>query len=507
MGVLLDQKELKTFGELMNSWIKKLQSSRRVVDVADQLGWMYDGEKVVGFACSPTVYYTDGRTRDDVRPNREFANTAKMYEPKGSLDEWKNVAAFLAQQNSPALTAVLAASFGAPLLKFMGLQGGTVSLVSSASGVGKSSALKCSQAVWGNPIHAVNSVDDTPKSVIKKLTFLNNLPAYWDELRGRRTVDDFAMFVFQLSQGKDRSRLDSSATLRDTQSWETMMVVASNESIFDAMARKSSGSDAGVVRVFEMIMETTPESDKSPAELTIMFEKLAHNYGHAGRVYAHHIATNLDAIRERVQKMFVALAKTMEPQERFWYGIVSVLIVGASEAAKCGLVSIDIPTLHAFLIQNIMRLRERSFDATHTVGGHDETLARYMQEKGDNTLLIDTFPTPKSNTMHYVPEIISPPRSNKLSIVIARDSGTMRFNKGEFLRWCDANHISAYGATKRLLDGYGGKEIRCQLGIGTKYQQPSTRCIQIPFKLGCSASPVGSPDSSSSTSPADSPAS
>ena len=491
-GVLMHGKELNAFGDLMSSWIKTLQNSKRVSEVTEQLGWIYVGEQIGGFACSPTVYYADGRTRNDVRPSREFTTLAKLYEPKGSLDEWKKVANFLANQNSPALTAVLAAAFAAPLLRFVGLHGGIMSLVSSASGVGKSSALKCSQAVWGNPSRAVNSVDDTPKSVAKKLGFLNNLPAYWDELRGKRTVEDFTQLAFQVTQGKERSRLDSSANLREIQTWETLLVVASNESIFEAMAAKTTGSDAGMVRTFEMLMEHPPATEKSPADLTILFEGVSDNYGHAGRVYAHHLAQHHAEIRQRVQTTFAAISKTMGPQERFWYGIAAVLLVGASEAARCNLVQINTKTLAAFLLRNIDRLRGRTVETGDIYSSNDEVLAAFMRERGDSLLIVDKFPSRTTTANHYLPEIVAPPRQNKVSIWVSRDEKKMRFSVADFYGFCNDKGIPSYGAVARIRKIAGSKDVRCQLAIGTRYEQPRTRCIEIPI-----ADSLASPEESS----------
>src|SRR5690606_19622681 len=138
---------------LMTTWLGQLQAARRVADVTEQLGWLVEktdtGEQINGFSLGPTTYYSDGRSRDDVKAAREFANIARFYEPKGGLDAWKKVAGFISEQGIPAFTATLAAGFGTPLLRFTGLSGGILSIVSTASGVGKSSALKCSQAVWG----------------------------------------------------------------------------------------------------------------------------------------------------------------------------------------------------------------------------------------------------------------------------------------------------------------------------------------------------------------------
>ncbi len=522
-GVVLRAKEIQPFGELMASWLKKLQSARRVADVSEQLGWIQTGESVSGFACSPTVYHTDGRVRNDVRPSREFASLAKLYEPRGDLDQWRKVAKFVADQNNPSLTAVLAASFGAPLLKFVGIQGGILSLVSTASGVGKSSVLKLSQAVWGSPVHAMNSVDDTPKSVAKKLGFLNNLPAYWDELRGKQTVDGFCTLAFQITQGREKSRLDSGANLRDAQTWETMLVVASNESIFEAMARRTTGSDAGMVRTFELELTEVPKTDKTSAEVTLLFEGLGQHYGHAGRIYAQYLATHVDEVNKMVKDTYLKLAGEMESAERFWFGMMTILIVGAALAKKLDLVDIDIRKLHGYLVWNLDRLRGRTTTMAqeHTL---QEVLADYLRDRGSSTLIIDKFydiadppsggvdgktvSKPRQRDMgrppkDYIPSISESPKSGKAQVVIATAQQKVRFATRDFTHWLNAREIPAYGMLDKLESELKAQRLRTVLGLRTTYAGPRIWAMEIDLNEVGSWNPGDNRDSSPAIEPAD----
>lgn len=478
-GVTFKGKEAKDFGDLMASWIEQMQAARRVVEVTEQLGWLITDDEVTGFSCGESTFYSDGRTRKDVRAAREFANLAKFYEPRGSAASWKEVASFLTEQDNPAFTATLAAAFGAPLLRFTGMSGGILSIASTASGVGKSSALKCSQAVWGSPTHGVNAVDDTVKSVARKLGFLNNLPAYWDELRGKQTVEGFLTLAFQITQGKEKSRLDSSATLRDTNTWETMLVVASNESIFEAMARRAGGSDAGAVRVYEIIVDPF-DMDRNRAEVALLFEQLHHNYGHAGRDYAQYLATHAKGVEAEVKDMFKKLAHAvhMQPQERFWVAIMASLLVGAQIANRINLTTINIQTLTRFLIANLNRLRTRTVDSLASMDAN-EILASFLQSYQDRALIVDEFPAPKTRSAAYLPQIILSPKGGKLTYSLATKQRKVRFSVQEFFRWCDHKELPAYSLSQRFKDELDAKVVRVRLGLGTSYELPQQRCYEI----------------------------
>lgn len=480
-GITFKGKESKEFNDLMVTWMEQLQAARRVVDVTEQLGWLHDKEEgVTGFACGQSTFYSDGRSRKDVRAAREFANLARFYEPKGAAESWKQVAGFLTEQDNPAFTAILAASFGAPLLKFTGHAGGILSIVSTASGVGKSSALKCSQAVWGSPTHGINAVDDTVKSVARKLGFLNNLPAYWDELRGKQTVEGFLTLAYQITQGKERSRLDSSATLRDTNTWETMLIVASNESIFEAMARHGGGSDSGVVRCFEIVVEPF-SMDRNRAEVALLFEQLNSNYGHAGHLYAAYLAQHSKEVEKAVKDMYLKLSHrvNMQPQERFWVSIMAVLLVGAQICSKLELAKINITTLAQFLIANLHRLRSRSVESM-TAMSAPEILAAFLQSYQDKALIVDAYPAPKTRASAYLPQIIgSGPRSGKLVYTLSVKERKARFSVQEFFRWCDFKGLPAYSLSQKLKEELGAKVVRVRLGLGTSFELPQQRCYEI----------------------------
>lgn len=507
MGVFLKDKETKSFSDLMATWLSKLQAARRVADVTEQLGWLRDGEKTIGFSCGPTTFYSDGRTRNDVRAAREFHAVSKFYEPRGSIEPWKRVASFIAQQNNPAFTAILSASFGAPLLKFTGISGGVLSIWSTASGVGKSSALKCSQAVWGSPTHGINAVDDTPKSVARKLGFLNNLPAYWDELRGRKTVDEFVTLAFQITQGKEKTRLDSAATLRDIATWETLLVVASNDSVMEAMGRNSGGSDAGVVRTYEMYLEPFA-TDRNRAEITLLFEQLNQNYGHAGRLYAQYLATHASEVEARVQDVFkkLATAGRMEAQERFWFAIMGALVVGAEVATKLGLVQIDQKRLLKYLFFNLNRMRGRSAE-TLSLNEPTELLAAFMQAYGDRCLIVDSFPHPRQKSATYLPQVIGVPRGDRVAYQVSNSEKKIRFPWNEMARWLEARNMSSGTVMVKMRRDLNATEMRGRMALGTKWELPPQKLIEIVLDGPAAAAiMLNSPGLAPEDRPADTPA-
>lgn len=480
-GVAFKGKEANAFKELMVTWLKTLQDAKHVAEVTEQLGWIVKDKVYEGFSAGPTTFYADGRVRNDVRTAKEFVAVAKYYDAHGDLESWKKVAAFIATQNNPAFTALVASAFAAPILHFTGVSGGILSIVSRESGVGKSSALKLSQSVWGSPTHGINAIDDTPKSVARKLGFLHNLPAYWDELRGHNTIEEFLTLAFQVTQGKEKTRLDQSASLREIHTWETMLIVASNDSIFDAMGSFAIGSDAGVARTFEIIVEPF-NSPASRAEVGLLFESLHMNYGHAGRVYAQYLATHAELVRAKVQTMRVKLGESVieRQAERFWLAMMASMIVGAQIAKELKLIDIDIRTMASYLVQNMTRLRGRSAESMQSSDPR-EILATYIQQHQDKALTVDKFPAPRQNTTSYLPEIIGgAPKSAKIIVHISKSEKLVRFARSDFVRWLHSRSIPESILTTMLIE-LKGREMQGMLGIGTSYEIPARqRLVEIP---------------------------
>lgn len=506
-GVVLRNSETTAFVDLMATWLQKLQEASKVDDVTEKLGWIYsedeeDKGQIIGFSLPSVSFYANKPPRKGVRVGRDFQAVGRLYEPHGTLDKWRTAATFLAEQNNPAFTAVLASAFASPLLGFTGEKGGIISLVSSDSGVGKTSAMRCAQAVWGHPVSAMNSVDDTRLSVARKATFINNLPTYWDEVRGN--MEEFTVLAFQLSQGREKARLDSSAALRELGSWETLLVAASNESIFDAMGRYAGDTDAGMARCFELTVEPF-DTELSRADISLMFGELKDNYGHAGVEYAKFLAENSEWARGRVQHYLVELTNKLNTRasERLWVATVASLMAGAEAAAKAGLVSIDRQRLLPYLVQNLMALRARSTD---TMSGTSpaELLAAYMRDMQAETMIVKRLPRGRQNATNFTPEVISAPKHESLRVIVGRDDGLVRSTAADMDAWLRRRGVSK----DRLLAAAkaGGLHIhkrRCALILGLdKYTSPRVMTYEWPADLadaiqGGSERPDDTSDSSS----------
>lgn len=483
-GAPLLESETRHFKALMATWLGELQKARQVEDTTSQLGWTHtSGESriITGFATAGVTYMSDGKEHQGVQILGTHETLIKAYRPKGKLPPWQEVAAFLAEQNNPALTTILASAFASPLLRFTGVPGGILAVVSQESARGKTSALRCAQAVWGSPTVGMNSVDDTRLSVASKLGFLNNLPAYWDELRGEETMHNFLTLAFQISQGKEKTRLDSSAKMRHINSWETMLIAASNESIFDHMGTHSAGSDAGIARAFE-VKAGALKTDKSPADIQVLFSSLQDNYGSAGQVYAKYLAENHKKLRVAVETTLQQVGEKVNqrPAERFWVSMVAVLIVGAKVASDLRLVHIDLPTLTEYLFTNIRRLRIRAKDSM--IGTTpQELLTSYLQRHQTQGLIVKEFKK-AGNSEEVV--VRSPPQGGRLTYELGEEErpqgSRVRVLKTDFVTWLrESQKISFNSMKHRFESDMGLVQTKAIIGCGTRWSLPRATLLEM----------------------------
>jgi hypothetical protein len=195
----------------------------------------------------------------------------------------------------------------------------------------------------------------------------------------------------------------------------------------------------------------------------------------------------------------------MQPQERFWYGIITMLLVGAATAKKIGLVDFDLRTLKDFLLENLEHMRSRTSTSSEQ-NSLTELLSSYLRDRGDRTLVLDTFPGPmgaRGRPKEYLPEIISSPRSDRVHVVLATKDKKVRFSTNDF---------HAYAASKgktgdwpRLLrDELGGNINRTILGAGTRYASPRCFACELDTATWADASShERTPGSSTSEQPED----
>lgn len=488
-GAILTAGEKQHWTDLMATWLQKIQEENAILDTVDQLGWIEredsrGNRKIFGFSSGGVAFFNDGTVkRGAVAANHKHKGIASYYTPIGDLGKWRCVSDFFLQQGHMHIVTMIASAFAGPLIKFTGQSGAIMSLVSSGTSAGKSLSLETAASVWGDPKLGTMTLNDTPTSIKNKIAYLKNITAYWDEVRGNeRVLHEFIQIAFQVTQGKDRERADRLARTVVAQKWHTLLVCTSNDSIFDLAASETGVSDAGVYRIFELLVneDEKPSYDASVASLVA---ELQNNFGSAGKQYAEYLAKNVEKVRGLVAEYREKIERRFDsaPAERFWIATMASIIVGAVIAKRLGLCDFDLRALWEYLSQKFIELRGR---VIHNKNSSDpkELLVAYMMENQAERLVVDKLKIGRGGQYH--PIIIGNiGHIRRVTYQIGKDQNILRVVKQDFVRWLYKTRNFRLSGTlrDRFVKDCKMTEVRCVLGAATPFA--TSRAVCLDFSL------------------------
>jgi hypothetical protein len=380
--------QISVFKEFMTAWLRKMTDIKDSVSIElTGLGWGKRGGKSA-FVAGPTVYTADGKEYDFYAPDPA---QMRNYKPKGDPTVWQTTAAAIAKDPRQAAVTTLLTAFAAPLVNFTGVKGLTFSLYSAESGTGKSSILRVAQSVWGHPTLGMAMVDDTQLSVVNRIGFLNTLPAYWDELRASDTFSTFVKMIFTLGQGRERARLTSAIKQQATGSWDTLVTLASNERIADHVDQYIKSTDAGRVRLFEVVLPPLPKPD---AAISRAISRLETNYGHAGIIYGKYLAAHRGEAEKIIHDIQDALRKKVSTaaSERYWVAFVASILAAATLVERCGLLTVNRGLLTKYLLAQV-KIQQGGVEDNYStpVMAAFDSIAKFIDAHRNRMLLVEDF--------------------------------------------------------------------------------------------------------------------
>lgn len=481
-GMLLKDKAGVTLREFLVSWIRKLQDSKNAVVSSTPFGWAVDHGKVEGFTYAGKVW-GDNTSRSASAPDPVLT---AQYTPKGSLEPWLAAAEIITGQRRPELDAILAASFGAPLVRFTGQPGAMLSAYSSESGIGKTTTMRVAQAVWGDPIKAMQSLSDTPNSVLKKIGDIKALPLFWDELKTEQDTNRFAVLSFQLTQGKEKSRLNADVSYRDPGTWQTMLVSASNDSLVDPITKVTKSTTAGLYRLFEYAVPPGKNGQVEQGVVSRAVGLLNDNFGHAGLIYAQFLGANHERIEREVAAIQDAIVKGVNAgnDERFWIVVITTVLAGAKYANELGLTKINVKELKKFLLGVLFSMRKEVVAAPNdmkNVMSVSNILAQFINAmRARNTLFTNKIHTGQGKPAKGAIQIkLDTSRLDAVYVQIGLEDRLMRVSSTYFSQWLTDHQYSRYAVVKALKDEFNVKNINGKLGSGTERAAPMEYLLEI----------------------------
>lgn len=472
-GMTLPKLHAPQLQEFLLSWVTKLQQMKDAVVASSPFGWLVVGGKIDGFAYAGRVWGVNG-DKPSASPSPALT---QVYSPRGDVKPWMDMSKVITDAQRPPLDAILASAFAAPLVRFTGMDGLMLSAYSSGSGKGKSTALATAMAVWGSPKRSKQGLDDTINFVSNKVGQLNNLPIYWDEIKGKEATDRFVTLAFRIADGKDKSRMGADTQLRVSGTWQTLLLSCSNDSLLDTIIRQTKTTTAGLYRVFEFLVPpaVTP-STYSAGAVTRMTAELNDNYGQIGLQYAQFLGRNHAQIARDVAKLQDDLIRECNAlqDERYWIASMTVLLMGARYANELGWTAINEQAFKEFLLDTLDAMREERENSMTdlTAGGAvSSVLQQYLNmQRARNTIVTDHVWMHRGRCPSGHVQIKAPTdRLDAVYVHVGIDDRVIRISSLHFRQWCQDRGLSPHIILTSLKEVFGAVEGPGRIASGTPF--------------------------------------
>lgn len=458
------------------SWVNDLQSRSIADDARTQFGWTKD---MKSFILGENEYMVD-RTGIN-HPSSATAQFFPAFEPKGTLEGWKEVAAFYNQRGLEFHQFMIGAGFGSVLMEFLpNINAAMLHIYSEDSGFGKTTLKYAMASIWGNYEELVLTKDDTRNFTMNRAEVYKNLPICIDEVTNMKpeALSDIAMTV---TGGKQRGRLSSSVN-RERQRgdrWSTLFVTSANASFIEKISKIKNAPQAEAQRVLEKRVQKFHAADKMQTD---EFNKLlAENYGHAGPIFVKYVLENIEEVRATLFKVQSTADKAFEldHQNRFWSAFVAVSLTGALIAKKLGLINYNSKLLFEEARQLIKENRESVKIISKDVF---ETLNDYINENWNNILKIKSTEDRRSKeTGESLDSLISPTAQPRIRMVARYETDVKKlFLVPKPLKhWCIDQQINYSAFQEDLINMMGGEQKKIRLGKGTHMNMPAVSVLVI----------------------------
>lgn len=473
--------------DFLMSWMKTLRDARDGVIETVPFGWVTsktDTDDILGFAYAGKVFTPNG-DKPAGQPDPELQ---RQYSPTGSIAYWSAAAELINSQGRPDLDCILASAFAAPLIKFTGESGAVIGAYSLESGIGKTTALKVAQAVWGDSQRGLQGLDDTENALFAKIGQLRSLPVYYDEIKTTKQSEKLVSILFNMSRGKEKSRQRANTSLRETQTWETILTYASNESMMDPVVQGTRTTPAGILRLFEFKVAPAADGPSDRPTVSRLVSRLTNHFGNAGLAYAEYLGKNfraVDAIIGKTQQKFDREWGAAN-EERFWIATITSLYIGAKIANTLALTKFDTQALIEFLHRELIRMRAEKAGAQNNMEKQINVitlLGSFLAEKRHQRTLITNRTwisrgKPPKNTITIKSDVT---RLQVLDAQISVEDQILRFTSTSLGEWLAHKNIPRYSFVEMLKARLGAKALVGRMGSGTPVASPTEHLFEIQF--------------------------
>ena len=460
----------------MTTWVNELQATSVADEARRQFGWTDDS--YTSFVVGNQEIFEDSIKANP--PSTPTVGLFHAFEPKGTLQEWIDMANFYDRDGFELHQYIVASAFGSPLMALSPVACSGFHVHSKESGLGKTTAMFVGASVWGNPEELVLDKNDTQNSRMLRGEVYHNLPLYIDEMTNAKG-DDLSDMVYQLTGGKQRNRMTGGGANTERargKPWSLQAVTTGNTSIIEKISMYKNGPKAEAQRM----LETKAVKLFKEAGTKSITDAHARNavsiYGHAGTVYIQYVMKNLEEVkklRDSVQAKIDEVAG-LTAENRFWSAGAANNLTGVLVAKKIGLVNYDTNKLFKYVIK---LLRENLNSVADMGSSAADTLNDYIHEHWGSILKIKSSDDLRKNQGNGMDDLVIPELDPKVRLVGRYETDLKRayLIPKPLKAWCGRQQINYGSFIQELKDGFGAKTTKVRLTKGTTTVLPLTHVL------------------------------
>jgi len=468
--------------EALMTYVIKWVSSLEHTSAADlsrrQFGWTDET-----FSC-----FALGRARvlpDRVELNAPSSKTSglfPMFEPQGSMDEWKKNLDFFNGPGFESYQYIIGTAFGSVLTKMTAIKGSIFHVHSKDSGYGKTTAMLAAASLWADPSKFVKFERDTYNDKMNYAEVIKDLPLYCDELTNMHPKET-SDFIYQIPSGKQRGRLSQGANSSRWRGdpWSFICVTTGNASL---ISKVNSYKDAPKAEM-QRVLEFSPQKKNLPKRGTDQLAKsVERHFGHGAIPYLQYIMNNVDEI----QKLLVSIQITIDTraaltaQNRFWSAQAACVITGLLIAKRMKYVQYDVKGLIDWVVDYLKEYKEEDVNMYN----HDamQVVSDYFYAHVNDFLRIRDSSDGRAGPgrADVLDHLVVPEAMPRVALLgrLETDTNTLYLMPKPFRAWCADKQIDYNGVIRELRTmPCGAKVVSKRMGKGTKLNLPPVSVLML----------------------------
>ena len=439
-GIVLNGKRQTEFFQLMlRSYMDELRQKRAMTNLYSTMGWK---ENFSQFVIGDTILRRDTSgtvTQETITLAASSQRLGhELWGTSGSLDSWVQFTSLLEKTNLLPHMFALGVSLSSPFYAFTGLHGLTISLYGPTGG-GKTLAQYWQQSVWGKPDKLHFAAKFTQNTLFSRMGLYCHLPMTIDEAT-MVNDKDIGDFLYWVSQGRDKARLNRNAEERDAKTWAAPTTISTNKSWNSKLIASGLDTDAQMARLLEVNVPVHPMFAKDSEAGRRIYEFLIENHGVIGRVFLEKLLElGHDGVKAAIAEATANFKKKYQSHftgtERYYEQAIILADLALKLAHDWNLISFDYTKGIEWVLSQLGAIRRAVAD--NKVDAHD-LMAEYIAECADSQVQVFHTGTQKP-TLDYnrVPRGEIRVRFDfyrKTSADIV-DHGTVMFDRTHFRRW------------------------------------------------------------------------